>query len=329
MWLQAANIDILPDATDRRQPFYCQGSQTSYLERILAMSDASRDESVLVQSEIPEHYDALTLRIALVICDSNEPVGRKNLEITTGASRAKIERRLKWLGADGYINYEKRPLPNPKMPSARFYSWTGKITLKVLQLCFQKLQAKEAVPIRPTENRKETVIAAPISIRAAITQNIRAHAIKSFIQLLLLFVEHGELSMRQAAGLSGDAPQTQHGRFKKLVQFGILQRERKRSSDEKLEFHYFLAPAISQDEILEMAHEYNLIAEPAFDSSNSETEMTSDSSANQLTKKKHQSATEMLVSRLPEFDPSWPQEVKQSWFESYQKLIEMSQKLSN
>ncbi|MBT9314132.1 hypothetical protein IXB50_01680 [Leptothoe spongobia TAU-MAC 1115] len=336
MWPDNASICILNDALEKRQAFDSRESQVLKLERILAMNDADRSESILAQLGIPKRYDAHALEVALYVQRSPKRVGRKAVQIATSLTLSVVTRRLKWLVADGYLDYEEKPLPNPKMPASRLYSSTGRLTEEDLQLCLQELQAQEALPIKPLGGLTEvTPPASPleakkkhegrVSVRSAISK-LRPYALQDYVQLLLIFVAHGELSMRQAAELSGDAPQTQHGRFTKLTSFGLLKRERKRSEDGILEFHYSLVPGVSSDEIVELAREHNISTNQSNESSTPETVMTSDSKANQLPEKQRQSATEMLVARLPEFDPSWPQEVKQSWFESYQKLIEMSQK---
>lgn len=291
-------------------------------------------EAVVVESksqgqfDVLADYDALTIAIALKIYRAKGNLGRSQIEKAVKSTTAKVIRRLKWLTQAGFIRYEEKPHRNPGMPASYIYYPTDALSVEVLEHFEQDAQAKEAKPDPHQSAVEEPSQLNVVSVQSALEQ-LRPNAIKSHVELLFNLAKNEELSMYQAAELSGSRPQTEHGRLQKLHQFGLLSRTKKLNPDGKPRIHFSIKRGISLDEISELAHKYGISSNQSQDSSTSAILMHPDSSDNQQRQSAKQSATEMLVARLPEFDPSWPQEVKQSWFESYQKLIEMSQKSSN
>jgi hypothetical protein len=104
-------------------------------------------------------------------------------------------------------------------------------------------------------------------------------------------------------------------------------RNKKRGADGTMEYYYRLSKYASEGEILALAKTRGikasiqpLRAEKATD------EMTTNNATVQTANSAQAPAIELLVSKLPEFDPAWTQEVKARWFEAYQQLISMVQK---
>lgn len=155
----------------------------------------------------------------------------------------------------------------------------------------------------------------------------RASTRKSYVHLLALLLQRKELTISQAAEIFGEKHQNQHGRFSRMAKFGLLQREMKHGPSGKREYYYSLSPDIPADEIKALAEEYDISLDGAILSKTiKEPTMSSQHITIDTDRKTESSTTDLLVSKLPEFDPTWPQEVKESWFKSYQQLIEMAKK---
>ena len=163
---------------------------------------------------------------------------------------------------------------------------------------------------------------------------LKRNAAEEYIKLLVYFVRYKELTMRQAETATGELRQTNHGRFNRLREADILDREKKRSTEGKLEYHYFLSSRVSKDEIVLEAEKRNVSIADEVKSENHNSEaiaktiMTDSnlSAAIPFTQEPRPSATELLLEKLPEFNPTWPEEVQAQWLKSYQQLLDMVKK---
>jgi hypothetical protein len=311
----------------------------SYEQRSV-MSTHDKHQSSIDLEGLIKRRDTLTFRIALVICRSDSKRKRKEIEKLVGASASKVIRRIKWLIEDDVIAYDAVPHDNEGMPPSHLYFGTGRISLEQLEWCLENAQYKEVLPtknfarqgapirgINPSKSSDLLDGVINVSVKDFL-ESLKPRARRSHLALLAQFVHLEEMTMRNAADISGDPPQTQHSRFTRLLDGNLLIRSKKRGADGTMEYYYRLSKYASKGEILALANAKGIKSSiQPFHTATATDEMTTNTVVTMQTGNTAQaSATELLVSKLPEFDPAWTQEVKAKWFEAYQQLISMVQK---
>ncbi len=111
-----------------------------------------------------------------------------------------------------------------------------------------------------------------------------------------------------------------HTSLQQLIKIGLVARE-ERTTRYGREHVYFIPANVSSSKIITAIHQVDLEGStemPALPSHQSQ-----ESADSQVAHKP--STSDILVQKLPEFDSNWPAEVQAKWFESYQRLIDMSQ----
>jgi len=338
-----ADIASLADIPEKRQ--------------VLAMTDfrvnQPKSRLVMVSNHKPmSHEDilqwesckALTIRVALAIYKSEEKLSRQQIERILGGSPSSsqaIGRFLRKLQRMGAVSYQEVPHDNEGMMPSHLYFATGAVPIDFLEALLDKAERRESEAVQ-IPSHDEAVSSADIDDDDTLERYQRTQSVVQFLRslrkgtapkykgLLEHFFDHGELTARQASELSGDSPQTQHGRFSRLLERGFIEREKKDSAEGAREYHYRLVPSVAE-EIAELkrkssqkeeAQAPTTSTEVSVNTMKSEYSPTQATSADQAAKVVQPPSTiELIAGKLPEFDPTWEPEVQANWLQAYQQLL--------
>ncbi|WP_348254085.1 helix-turn-helix domain-containing protein [Leptolyngbya sp. AS-A5] len=298
-------------------------------------------------SLLPPHQSAPTARcigltqkdcqIIIEVSKAPNGISTKNLSELTGLSRSTIgEKANKKLSEERrFLTVREIPNSNSKIPAAKVYSSSGNVTEEELQYIVQLAQENQtyssSLTTLSTSREQEPTTHQDLdnarSVAEAI-QRIKSGYRQPHLRLLAEVVRLEEVSTNQLIALTGQSKQTTHSRLEKLREVGILDRQR-RNTGNASEYVYFLAPGISSAGVLEILRNENLdsfeFTSPSdnLDKQTEVKEMASPSSqpTNEVSGKFQSSRFDKLAERLPEFDPTWSDDLKQKWFTWYDRLL--------
>lgn len=267
--------------------------------------------------------DVKNLEILLAIAKS-EGTGGSNLAETVQMSRSALLSRTEKLRLKGWLTRETRPHPNPGMPPTYIYYLASGISLNMIQTVLDDklLQAQRIAHV--AESQPGSVVVSWIESHdkpdiASTLAQIKTSSRRPHIELLQFIAKSGKATLAQSANAAQASRQTTHSRLEKLRELGLLQRAKPKDSG-ATEFFYFLPPSISADEIDKLMSEL----EPPKSGSH---EPMSSTSSKPLPNSKLPSASlsQELIRKLPEFDPNWPDNLKERWFASYERLLNIGE----
>lgn len=339
--MRFSNADIsLIETQPKRQAIDAPDFRVYSYEQEPSMNTSAEYQPPIDAQKLLERRDVLYFVIALIICRSKETLSRKQIAKRAGTTKSKTIRRTDWAEEDGVVNHKDAPHANEGMPPTREYFGTSQISIETLEWCLENARYREALPTKSIAKRSAPIEGikshtSPELLTGVVTVSVndflKGHqrsVRRSYLALLVQVLRYGELTVRQASELFGEQPQTQHGRIMRLLEENLLMREKKRSGDGSMEYHYRLSQYASSGEVLGLAKSHRISTSKQLVNVEATTseEMTITNTPAQTGKNSQASATELLVNKLPEFDPTWPQEVKESWFQAYQQLIGMVQK---
>lgn len=342
MRISNADVYTLDDTPAKRQVVELREVCPSRRRRQRAMSNIEKYQFTQPELNLWAGFDELTIRIALIIRRSDEAISRKQIEEEVDSTTARVTLRLKWLQEAGAISYDEQPHENQGMPPSYLYFSNKMPSTQTLRRYLTEARERGATNTTPSESLNGTLMAGlkgnssracELATISDFLAGLKRNAADSYTKLLLHFAQNEEITMKQAEEITGELRQTNHGRFKRLVEAGILLRDKKRSAEGKLEYHYFLSPEVSKDEIAAEASRRNISINGETQENNHNLEVPTETMTDsklpapaQLGQRLRPSATELLLEKLPEFDPTWPEDVKASWLKSYQELINMVKK---
>jgi predicted transcriptional regulator/DNA-binding transcriptional MerR regulator len=174
--------------------------------------------------------------------------------------------------------------------------------------------------------------------------DIRPSSRKDHVQLLRTIYDSSdkELSMNELSRQTGIRPQNIHARLRRLEDIGLLARRKRNGKPNALgrstkEYIYCIPSDIPLDEIKEFLNNENQLENQAPNPSTEKPiekviktmEAQADASPKEIdsiaskepVSSKNASLAEILIKKLPEFDPSWNEEMQAKWFASYERLI--------
>ena len=165
---------------------------------------------------------------------------------------------------------------------------------------------------------------------------IKERGSKRDYDILLTSVRRaGKLSMNEVAFLKDATPQSVHVKLKRLVECGLLKREKEVGRQNISEYQYFLAPGVDPNQLQKLTgddlpDEINErlrallegdYSEPSKSKSRIEVSpSTSDSQKSSSRPPQPKSAADLLISKLPDFDPAWPEEMQNRWMASFEAI---------
>lgn len=242
-----------------------------------------------------------------------------------------VNRRLKNLKFSGFVDYVSQPHMNEGMPPSHLYFATDLLmnpeVEKHIALKGEQKLLPSVVEDKPDSSKQTESEQGSNSFTSLENQlsKFRADNRRKYVKLLVTINQHGRLSVRQYAEATGEKPQNLHGCFSRLEKFGTLQRSQMWGKTGRQEYYYGLSPNVHESEIERLAKIYSVsTSEPRETELDMQKTMPHETTSAEQEQKPQVSTTDVLVSKLPEFDPTWPQEVKESWFKSYQQLIDMA-----
>lgn len=166
--------------------------------------------------------------------------------------------------------------------------------------------------------------------------SIKKRSKSDYNNILILVAKAENLSMNEAAFLMGVVPQNIHVKLNNLVALGLLSRERKQGRQNVKEYQYSLASDIDSHELQELTGddlppEINerlqqlLSAVPVNMTQpigHIETIQTPIPKAQELHHKSSlpDSIADQLLAKLPNFDPTWPEEMQSRWMASFEAI---------
>lgn len=154
--------------------------------------------------------------------------------------------------------------------------------------------------------------------------------------LLTLIRRAGELSMNEAASLKGVAPQNIHVKLKRLEDKGLLAREKRAGRQNIKEYQYFLAEDIDPNELQKLTGddlppEINErlqqllagtpidVAKPVDRIETVRPIMPKDQETQRLSFLP-KTVADQLLNKLPDFDPTWPEDMQNRWMASFEAI---------
>lgn len=160
-----------------------------------------------------------------------------------------------------------------------------------------------------------------------------------------------ELSMNELSCQTGIKPQNIHNRLRRLEEIGLLVRQKRNGQANSLgrgtkEYIYCFSPDIQLNEMSAFLEDekrgegYVSVTNTVYSAIKAAKPMQAKSDvpvetvsliASQKPNIPQQSASkdslaEILIKKLPEFDPSWNEEMQAKWFASYERLIALGGK---
>lgn len=269
-----------------------------------------------------ESYDAIALRIAALLEGSNKYVSTSDLQLELRASYSVVRKRLDRLLLDGFITRKELPHVNAGMPPTYLYRATDQLTLNDLEraLAQKKLSSSNhsIENFKSSNGKSQQLENETISVRQYINSR-RDSSKEQLIEILEAIVEHKDLSINQLSELTGQRSSTQHSRIEAFHNDGILIREKRRNKKGVLEYFYSFSPKVTLEEVVSVTREYRLlIKESGLEVNLAESEESC------MPDQYYPNPLELLLQKFPDFNPDWTEKLKEQWFESFQSLIEIS-----
>jgi hypothetical protein len=177
-------------------------------------------------------------------------------------------------------------------------------------------------------------------------QSMRVRSVNPYYRIVIALDKRKEATLNELVQDLNSKPQNEHSRLENLIKIDVARREKRRRSDDSRssafqEFYYYLSSDISSEEIEEIKklvddsrnpstqivltsdgkqqeeiNNFNEVSETV----EAKASKPSEDDSNQLSLKEK---IQMRLSRLPEFDPRWPESAQQAWFQAIKRLEDM------
>jgi hypothetical protein len=284
---------------------------------------------------------------------------RNDLLIEASSSYPKLTKREVAFISSGF--WCIKPQDRPTAP--RTYHFMPEIDLaqleKALNTRFKQLskEAKQNSKVGPKSTKKLQTMPMDVPVSQVLTPEAAIHLVETCLNKLQVSgrVFHAKLlcclgdvgaigaTALELAETTNERASTTNSRLGKLKPIVYREKDKESSS-----YRYFLHPRISKDTVDYVFDKYfasssqqvplssdqagnpDRIDNITPESDNEESQMSGAESNNQSGADKNQrasfSAANVLINKLPEFNPGWSAEVQASWFQAYQKLVDMAQK---
>ncbi|MGG6270105.1 MarR family transcriptional regulator [Leptolyngbya sp. AN10] len=279
----------------------------------------------------------------LIIFEANQsPQGasRKQLMSVADIARTSLVQRVQKLitpPQDFLIQYSP-PTSSPNVKPTYFYRLSAGVAEEELRYIAQIALAQQAQPSEPIESiakkkRKsvEELKRGDLDSVSSAVAEIKPAFRRDYLEVLAYLFRFQQATIRQLSDATGQPKPTIHSRLTKWMRTGLVDRE-KRKTEDGYEYLYFLATDVNATELISIFRKYlansDLALIPENDSNQVEAQTmvasSSSKSADEVPLKSQQiSLLGKLVEKLPEFDSSWSDELKEKWFNSYERLMSL------
>ncbi len=276
--------------------------------------------------------DSINLRILKVVGQKGRAKSREISE-AIHLSRSAVLSRTRKLEKKGLLIKEVESLPATGIRPVHFFRLVPELSVTLIQDLLSEVIPGDMVisPAKsaqaPSQKPKKELKRVPLHLPSRSGDALKLQA-RTFKVLQIITAEESVV----VADLSQRLNETRgniHTSLQQLIKLGLISRE-ERTTKYGREHVYFLVPEVSKEELIDAldrakAEAQGIIGqiEDADDLDLLPSDRMQGSGDAVISRRPN--TIEILVSRLPEFDPSWSAEVQAKWLESYQRLIEISQ----
>ncbi|MBD2233331.1 MarR family transcriptional regulator [Phormidium tenue] len=170
----------------------------------------------------------------------------------------------------------------------------------------------------------------------AVKKGARENSLIDYDSLLILIRQAGSLSMNELSAIFDVPPQNIHVKLDRLLKYGLIERERRKGRKGVREYQHFLAadvdpaelqaltgdelPSTVSDRLRIVIHEERIQSHQPPLSRTKETLSTTKSQESVFQPPQAKSAADQLISKLPDFDPTWSKEMQNRWMASFEAI---------
>ncbi len=171
---------------------------------------------------------------------------------------------------------------------------------------------------------------------SAAKKGARENSLIDYDTLLILMRQAGPLSMNELSAIFDVPPQNIHVKLKRLLKYGLIEREKREGRKGGREYQHFLAAdvdpaelqALTGDELAStisdrlesVIHEERIQSHQPPLSRTKATLSTTKSQESVFQPPQAKSAADRLISKLPDFDPTWSKEMQNRWMGSFEAI---------
>lgn len=171
---------------------------------------------------------------------------------------------------------------------------------------------------------------------SAAKKGARENSLIEYDTVLTLIAQARQLSMNELSFIFDVPPQNIHVKLKRLLKYGLIEREKREGRKGVREYQHFLAadvdpaelqaltgdelPSTISDRLQSVLHGEPIQSHQPPSSRVEATLSTTKSQESAFQPPLAKSATDRLISKLPDFDPTWPKEMQNRWMASFEAI---------
>lgn len=171
---------------------------------------------------------------------------------------------------------------------------------------------------------------------SAAKKGARENSLIEYDTVLTLIAQARQLSMNELSFIFDVPPQNIHVKLKRLLKYGLIEREKREGRKGVREYQHFLASDVDPAELqaltgddlpstvrdrLQNVIQGKLIQVHQPTSGRVETTLpTTESQESIFQSPQAKSSADVLISKLPDFDPTWSKDMQNRWMASFEAI---------
>lgn len=171
---------------------------------------------------------------------------------------------------------------------------------------------------------------------SAAKKGARENSLIEYDTVLTLIAQARQLSMNELSFIFDVPPQNIHVKLKRLLKYGLIEREKREGRKGVREYQHFLASDVDPAELqaltgddlpstvrdrLQNVIQGKLIQVHQPTSGRVETTLpTTESQESIFQAPQAKSSADVLISKLPDFDPTWSKDMQNRWMASFEAI---------
>ena len=171
---------------------------------------------------------------------------------------------------------------------------------------------------------------------SAAKKGSRENSLINYDTLLILMIIAGALSMNELSFIFNVPPQNIHVKLKRLLKYGLIEREKREGRKGVREYQHFLASDVDPSELQALTGDdlpstvRDRLQSVIYGEPIQSHQPISDRVEAKLSTTERQesifqppqakSSADVLISKLPDFDPTWPKDMQNRWMASFEAI---------